>query len=265
LSPSGGPSGEQVQLTRGGGVARVLLNRPEKRNALSASLVAALLAVLREAAEDDAVRVVTLRGAGPDFCAGADLGEIRDTLDGPLESSIEDVDRLAELFLTIRALRVPVVALVTGRALAGGCGLATACDLVLAAEGATFGYPEVRLGFVPAMVGAILRRNVSEKRAFELMTLGETISAAAAERLGLINRVFVDDEFERSAEEYVERLASSSPTAIQLCKRVLYRQDGLGFEAGVGVGADLNVVARMTADFRAGLERFARRRSEAGS
>jgi methylglutaconyl-CoA hydratase len=255
-------AGPQVELTRASGVARVVLNRPEKRNALSASMIGELSAALDQAAADADVRVITLRGAGADFCSGADLAEIGRRVEGPVESSIEDVDQLAELFLLMRGLRRPLVALVTGRALAGGCGLATACDLVLAAETATFGYPEVRLGFVPAMVGAILRRNVPEKRAFELMTMGETFSAREAERLGLINRAFPDVDFEQGAEEYVARLASGSATAIQLCKRILYRQDGLSFEAGVRAGADLNVVARMTADFRQGLARFHQRSPE---
>src|SRR5690606_23849989 len=130
-----------------------------------------------------------------------------------------------ELFLVLRRARKPVVALVTGRALAGGCGLATACDLVVAAEGASFGYPEVRIGFVPAVVSAMLRRSVPEKRAFELMALGEVVSAAEAARIGLVNRVFPDADYEARAGEFLAELASRSTAAVQLCKRVLYQQD----------------------------------------
>src|SRR5690606_28525689 len=116
---------------------------------------------------DDAVRVVTLRGAGKDFSAGADIADLDRSATASVLENLHDADLLAKLFLTIRELRKPVVAIVQGRAIAGGCGLATACDLVLATESASFGYSEVRLGFVPAIVMAVLRRNVSEKRAFD--------------------------------------------------------------------------------------------------
>ncbi len=182
-----------------GGIRRLILNRPDKRNALNAELIAALKAGLRNADGDDAVRVVVIEGAGKDFCSGADLSALRKIAESNVMENLEDVEGLAELFLLPRRMRKPVVALVRGRALAGGCGLATACDLVLASESAQFGYPEVRIGFVPAMVMAILRRNVGEKRAFELIVRGQPIDAAEAERIGLINRVFFDDAFDAEA------------------------------------------------------------------
>ena len=154
-------SGASRSSATDGGVRRLILNRPDKRNALNAELVAALKAALREADADDAVRVVAIEGAGKDFCSGADLSALRKIAESSVMENLEDVDDLAELFLLPRRMRKPVVACVRGRALAGGCGLATACDMVLAAETAEFGYPEVRIGFVPAMVMAILRRNVS--------------------------------------------------------------------------------------------------------
>jgi len=238
------------------GVVRLTLNRPDRRNALDDALVRGLTAAVREAATDPAARVVAIRGAGPDFCAGADLSALRRIAEGSVMENLADVDALAELFLSIRRCPLPVVALVHGRALAGGCGLATACDLVYAAETASFGYPEVRIGFVPAMVMAILRRNVSEKRAFELIAGGETIPAARAEAIGLINRVMADDAFEREAEAEIAALAARSASAVQLCKRLLYHQDGMGFETAIRAGADINVVARMTDDTRAGIDRF---------
>jgi methylglutaconyl-CoA hydratase len=166
------------------------------------------------------------------------------------------VDALSELFLLLRRMRKPVVAVVRGRALAGGCGLATACDLVIAGESARFGYPEVRIGFVPAMVLAILRRNVSEKRAFEMIALGDTVPAAEAERIGLVNRVVADERLEAEAASLLPAPAGASASAVQLCKRLLYHQDGMGFEAALRSGADLNVVARMTEDTQAGVARF---------
>ncbi|HKK07906.1 MAG TPA: enoyl-CoA hydratase/isomerase family protein, partial [Gemmatimonadota bacterium] len=136
------------------GTAWVVLDDPDRRNALNAALVAELKEALAALGTDDGVRVVGLRGAGPDFCAGADLEEVRESMEAGALAGLADADALGELFLLLRRLPVPVVAAVHGRALAGGCGLATACDLVVAARDAEFGYPEVRLGFVPAMVMA---------------------------------------------------------------------------------------------------------------
>lgn len=243
-------------VRREGGVARLTLNRPDKRNALDAELVAALKAALREADADPETRVVAVEGAGKDFCSGADLSALRTVAEGGVMENLEDVEGLAELFLLPRRMRKPVVALVRGRALAGGCGLATACDLVLAAEGAQLGYPEVRIGFVPAMVMAILRRNVSEKRAFELVVRGQPVPAAEAERIGLINRVVPDERFAAEADALLAELAERSPSAVQLTKRLLYHSDAMGFEAAIRAGADLNVLARMTDDMQAGVRRF---------
>ena len=243
-------------VRREGAVARLVLNRPEKRNALNAALIAALKAALREADADAEVRVVAIEGAGKDFCSGADLSALRTIAEGGAMENLEDVNELAELFLLPRTMRKPVVALVRGRALAGGCGLATACDMVLAAESAEFGYPEVRIGFVPAMVMAILRRNVGEKRAFELIVRGQAIHAGEAERIGLVNQVFFDDAFEAEAAAVLQDLAARSPSAVQLSKRLLYHSDAMGFEAAIRAGVDVNVVARMTADMKAGVARF---------
>jgi methylglutaconyl-CoA hydratase len=243
-------------IRREGGVTRLVLNRPEKRNALNAELVAALKDALRQADADAGVRVVAIEGAGKDFCSGADLSALRRIADASAMENLADVDELAELFQLPRRMSKPVVALVRGRALAGGCGLATACDLVVAAASAQLGYPEVRIGFVPAMVMAILRRNVSEKRAFELIVRGGSISAAEAERIGLINHVFADDEFDARAAALLGELAERSASAVALSKRLLYNSDAMGFDAAIRAGADVNVVARMTDDMRAGIARF---------
>ncbi|CAN5300967.1 enoyl-CoA hydratase-related protein [soil metagenome] len=244
---------------RAGGVLMLTLNRPEKRNALDGALVEALRGALEEADRNEQVRVVALTGAGPDFCSGADLSALRRIAEGSTLENLADADELAALFSAPRRLGKPVVALVRGRALAGGCGLATACDLVLATESAEFGYPEVRIGFVPAMVMAILRRNVSEKRAFELVAMGERIGAAEAERIGLVNRVWADDRFADEADAYLEELAGRSASALRLTKRLLYHADAMSFEAAMRAGADLNALARTTADTRAGVARFLER------
>ena len=242
------------------GIARIVLNRPERRNALNFELVEELKDCLALADADERIRVVAISGAGKDFCAGADLEDVAEANEKGVLASLEDAESLGELFLLIRRMDTPVVSVVHGRALAGGCGLATACDLVFAASDATFGYPEVRLGFVPAMVMAILRRSVGEKRAFELISLGEAIDAAEAAAIGLVNRVFPTAEFEDRVDEVLAELAARSASAVSLGKRLLYQIDGASFEAAIRSGAQLNALARQTDDCRAGIAEFLARR-----
>jgi methylglutaconyl-CoA hydratase len=239
-----------------GTVALLTLNRPEKRNALNDELISGLKESLREADANDAVRVVVITGAGADFCSGADLSALQKISESSVTENLEDAQSLMELFALIRRVRVPVVAAVRGRALAGGCGLATACDLVLAARSARFGYPEVKIGFVPAMVMAILRRNVSEKRSFELITRGAEISADEAAAIGLINHVFDDKEFEMEVENYVAGFEKMSSSAVMLSKRLLYHMDGMTFDTALQAGVDINTIARMTEDCQQGIARF---------
>jgi methylglutaconyl-CoA hydratase len=247
---------QAVIYTVEGAVALVTLNRPEKRNALNDALINGLKDSLREADADDSVRVVLVTGAGADFCSGADLAALQKISESSVMENLEDAGSLMELFALVRRVRVPVVAAVRGRALAGGCGLANACDLVLAARSARFGYPEVKIGFVPAMVMAILRRNVSEKRAFELIVRGAEIGANEAERIGLVNRVFDDSEFEREVEDYVASFEKVSRSAVMLSKRLLYHMDGMTFDAALQSGVDINALARMTEDCQQGIARF---------
>jgi methylglutaconyl-CoA hydratase len=204
-----------------GAIARVTLNRPEKRNALNDELIGALKDSLALAAEDEQVRVVLLTGAGQDFCSGADLAALDRSADAGVLDHLATARELADVFLKMRHHPKPIIAAVRGRAFAGGCGLATACDIILAAESAQFGYPEVKIGFIPAMVMAILRRSVSEKRAFELLATGDPIGAPEAHSIGLINRTFPDAIFEASVETYVEDLAAKSASAVGLTKRLL--------------------------------------------
>jgi methylglutaconyl-CoA hydratase len=239
-----------------GVVARITLNRPAKRNALNDALVLGLKEALREANSNDAVRVALIAGAGADFCSGADLSALQKISQSSVIENLEDAQSLMELFSLIRRVRVPVVAAVRGRALAGGCGLATACDVVLATHSARFGYPEVKIGFIPAMVMAILRRNVSEKRAFELITRGAEISATEAERIGLINQVFDDASFDAEVESYIRGFENISRSAVMLSKRLLYHMDAMTFDAALQAGVDVNTIGRMTEDCRQGIARF---------
>jgi methylglutaconyl-CoA hydratase len=239
-----------------GAVARITLNRPEKRNALNEPLIDELKAALRTAGKDDSIRAVVLSGAGPDFCAGADLAALQRIATASVVDNLTDAHSLLELFTVIRHLRIPVIAAVRGRALAGGCGLATSCDLLVAAGTARFGYPEVKIGFVPAMVMAILRRNISEKEAFAMLTRGAEISAEEARYLGLVNQVFADDGFEAGVANYARAFEKLSATAVALTKTLLYQTDGMAFLEALETGADLNVITRMTKDCQEGISRF---------
>jgi methylglutaconyl-CoA hydratase len=250
--------GEQLLTTldETSGVIRLTLDRPDRRNALNAELVDDLKTAFRAAEGDDRVRVIALGGSGSDFCAGADLREVRASIDEGVLASLADAEALGELFVLMRRLDRPIVAVVHGRALAGGFGLATACDLVVASSASTFGYPEVKLGFVPAMVMAILRRSVGEKRAFELIALGDTIGADQAADLGLVNRVFAEAEFGDRVHEFLRDLADRSASAVSLSKRLLYQIDGTDFEASIRAGAAVNALARLTDDCRDGIDGF---------
>ena len=238
------------------GVARITLNRPDKRNALDGEMVAELKAAFTASAADEACRVVLLTGAGTDFCSGADLANLEKTAQNSVLDNMADARSTADLFLMMRNHPRPVVAAVQGRALAGGCGIATACDIILTSQSAQFGYPEVNIGFVPAMVMAILRRSVSEKAAFELVVTGETVSAARGHELGLVHRVFSDDQFALEVETYVRKLATKSASAVMLSKRLLYNMDTMSFEAALQAGVEINAIARQTEDCRKGVEKF---------
>jgi methylglutaconyl-CoA hydratase len=251
---------ERILFETKGAIAAITLNRPEKRNAIDGLLIQELQTALAAARTNDELRVITLTGAGKDFCSGADLAGLEKVRQAGVMANMEDARAMAELFIAMRRHPKMIVALVKGRALAGGCGLATACDLVLAEDSASFGYPEVNIGFVPAMVMAILRRSVPEKRALELITLGTTISAIQANEYGMINRTFPPLEFDQMAAEYVQTLASRSGSAVTLCKNLLYHMDQLSFEAAVEAGVHVNGIARMTEDCKSGIDQFLKRR-----
>jgi methylglutaconyl-CoA hydratase len=247
---------ERVLVALEGGVLTGTLNRPEKKNAIDTAMIDALLALFERADLDAAVRVVALRGAGPDFCAGMDLKELLASADRPAEENRRAALHFGEVFLRARAIPKPVVAIVQGRVLAGGCGLATACDIVVAAASAQFGYPEVQRGFVPALVLNMLKRAVGEKVAFDLAATGRLLTAGEASAVGLVSRVYADADFEKQADGLLRHLAGLSGSALAFTKQQFYRLDGMGFAEGIRLSADVNAASRATPDFRAALAAF---------
>ena len=241
------------------GVLTLTLNRPEKRNALNAELIDLLHQSLERADLDPEVRVVLLKGAGKDFCAGADLDELFASAERSLAENETAALRLGTLFQRVRELPKPVLAMVHGRALAGGAGLATACDLVIAGQGAQLGYPEVQRGFAPAMVMVLLHRLVGEKVALDLVLTGRVLAAEEARGAGLISRVVPDAELEAQAERLAAQLASTSATALGITKQLFYQLDTRNLADGIALGARANAVARGTPDFREAIATFLRK------
>jgi methylglutaconyl-CoA hydratase len=247
-----------IAYAAAGGVARITLNRPDKRNAITSEMMSALREALHRAADDSDVRVLLIRGAGKDFCAGLDLSEVLKSAEDAA-ASLASARRLGDLYIAMRRHPKPIVAAVQGRALGGGAGIATASDLIIATESAQFGYPEVKLGFIPAIVATMLRRAVNERQAMELALSGDPLSASRAYAVGLINRVVPDAEFDAAVERYVAALAENSATAMSLSKALLYETDGMSFEASIEAGVQANIRARATDDFKRGVERFLKR------
>lgn len=246
----------QIIYEQNDAAIRITLNRPEKRNALSSTLLAELRRAFALAGEDKAARVIILGGAGKDFCAGADLAQLERVSQASILENLEDAEQFAALLALMRRTPKPIVAAVQGRAFAGGAGLATACDLVIAARTAQFAYTEVRIGFVPAMVMSILRRNLPEKLAFEILTSGRIISAEQALEMGFVNRVVPDEDLELALTNLVKEYESVSASAVALTKRLLYQIDGMSFEQAVSAGVEMNAIARMTPDCQEGIRRF---------
>jgi len=244
-----------IEYAAAGGVARITLNRPDKRNAITSGMMSALRDALQHSADDSTVRVVLIRGAGKDFCAGLDLSEVLKSAEDA-QVSLASARQLGDLYIAMRRHPKPIISAVQGRALGGGAGIATASDLIIAAESAQFGYPEVKLGFIPAIVTTMLRRAVNERQAMELALTGDPLSASGALAIGLINRVYPDAEFDIEVERYIARLAGQPATAMSLSKHLLYATEGMSFEASIEAGVQANVQARATDDFKRGVERF---------
>lgn len=245
-----------VRCERHAGVGRITLARPDRRNALDREMAEELFAAIGRMESDGQVRLVHLGADGDDFCVGADVEALAGLLDEPPEVQREDAEAYGRVILAMRALVKPVVCSVRGRALSLGAGLALASDIVLAHADAEFGFPEVRIGFVPALLLPMLRRTVGEKRAADLVLTGRVIAAEEAEHAGLVSRVLPAASFEGDVEAVLAGLGRLSPTSLALTKWLLYKLDALSFEDGIAAGVVTNVEARATEDFRDAIRRL---------
>ncbi|HYG03746.1 MAG TPA: enoyl-CoA hydratase/isomerase family protein [Chryseosolibacter sp.] len=237
--------------------AFITLNRPEKRNALSHELVSELKSALEKAEQDDEVKVVVLNAAGEAFSAGADLAYLQQLQNFSYEQNVNDSLHLKELFLMIYEFRKVVIAQVEGHALAGGCGLATVCDFVFAVPEAKFGYTEVKIGFIPAIVMVFLLRKIGEGRAKSLLLTGTLIAAQEAAAIGLINAVVgkkkIADEVQRFAHELVY---TNSGSSMSITKQMIGKVQSLALDDALNFAAEMNAKARASEDCRRGIQAF---------
>jgi len=251
---------QTLTLAREEQVALVTLNRPEKRNAISAQMIEELLAALEEC-EKRTARVVILTGAGKAFCSGMDLDALRALSSQSREQNLEDSRRMARLFRRLYEFPVPLIAAVNGAAIAGGTGIATLCDFTLAVPEAKFGYTEVKIGFVPAIVSVFLLRQVGEKRARDLLLTGRILDAAEAQALGLVSEIVPPERLLARARELAASLLAASPTSLRRTKALLgsYAAAQLDREIELAIAANADV--RSTANFREGLSAFLEKRA----
>ena len=250
----------RIRLLRDGAVGRIILVRPDRSNALDRQMADDLFAALAQFEADPLCRVIHLGGEGDDFCVGTDIDALETSLEAGTDAHRADAEAIGRVLLAIRALMKPVVCTVRGRALSSGAGLATACDMVLAHEGAEFGYPDVRLGLVSAMEMTVLRRAVGEKHAADLVLTGRIVSAEEAERIGLVSRVVPAATFDDDINATLEQISLSPATSLALTKWLFYKLDALSFEDGIAAGVVTNVEARATEDFKAAVRRVAARK-----
>ncbi len=235
----------------------ITLNKPEKRNALNGEVVTELKAAFQRAEEDDTVKVIVLQANGPAFCAGADLAYLEQLQQNSYEENLADSNHLKELFLQIYTHPKVVIAKIQGHAIAGGCGLATVCDFSFTVPEAMFGYTEVRIGFVPALVKVFLLRKLGEGKAKELLLSGELISAQKAVEMGLINWSVQADDLDRAVEEFSKKLIKkNSGQSMTLTKQMIASVQEMGLEQGLNHAAETNAKARATEDCKKGIASF---------
>jgi methylglutaconyl-CoA hydratase len=248
-----------IKLAYDAGIATITLNRPEKRNAISFVLVEELQSALKEV-EQSPAQVVILTGAGKAFCAGMDLDELKGLLGKTPEENVKDSKVMAGLFRRLYEFPLPTIAAVNGAAVAGGTGIATMCDFTLAVPNAKFGYTEVRIGFVPAIVSSILVWQVGHKIARDLLLSGRTFDADDAYRWGLVNEVVEPDRLMDKAKSLALELMQSSPSSLRATKKLINGFIAEQLDRQIAQAVEDNARIRTTADFREGITSFLEKR-----
>jgi len=251
--------GNTVLLAEADGIATLTLNRPEKRNAITFELLEDLMAAL-DAAEKSAAQVVLLTGAGQAFCAGLDLEGLKGLLGKKHEENVKDSATMARLFRCIFDFPKPTIAAVNGAAIAGGTGIATMCDFTLAVPEAKFGYTEVRIGFVPAIVSSFLVTQVGHKVARDLLLTGRLFDAAEAHRYGLVNEVVPAEQLMSRARELAQTLMANSPSSVRAAKRLINSFIAGQLDEQIAQAIEDNARIRTTDDFREGISAFLEKR-----
>jgi methylglutaconyl-CoA hydratase len=249
-----------VTLAYDGLVATITLNRPEKRNAISYELIDDVLRALAEV-ESSPAQILIITGAGKAFCSGMDLDNLRSITGRTPEENQSDSATMARLFRTLYEFPKVTIAAVNGPAIAGGCGVATLCDFTLASTEAKFGYTEVRIGFVPAIVSTFLLRQIGEKQARDLLLTGRIIGAEEAFRLGLANEIVEPGELLNRARELAASLLQNSPASLLATKRLLKRYSSDELDRQIALAVEENARIRTTADFQEGVSSFLEKRS----
>ena len=238
----------------------ITLNRPEKRNALNPEVIVELTKVFKEAIDHPDVKVIVLKANGEVFSAGADLGYLQQLQNNSFENNLADTSLLKDLYLTIYTAPKLVIAQVEGHAIAGGCGLATVCDLIFTIPEAKFGYTEANIGFIPALVSCFLVRRVGEGRSKELLLSGDLITAEIAMLYGLVNFVIAKGQINESVVSYAERIAdSTSAQSIKLTKELLIINQNASLSESLEAAARKNAEARSTDDCKKGITAFLNR------
>ena len=248
-----------LQIAYDAGVATIIFNRPEKRNAISFELLHELLAAFDEVQASSA-QILILTGAGKAFCAGLDLEELKSLLGKTPAENLADSERIARVFRRLYDFPKPTIAAVNGAAIAGGTGLATMCDFTLAVPGAKFGYTEVRIGFIPAVVSSILVWQVGHKIARDLLISGRIFGAAEGHRLGLINEVVDSEQLMPRARELAASLQENGPASMRATKALINGFIGKDLDRQFADSIAQNAQARTTADFREGITSFLEKR-----
>ncbi len=241
------------------GIAEVVLNRPEKMNSLDEILISELTELFNSISCDEEIKSVVLTGAGGNFCSGLYLDYLQNISKYDIEENRADSQRFKNMLLSIYNCSKPVIAKVSGYALAGGCGIATACDFIIADETAKFGYTEVKIGFIPAIVFLFLTKRVPETHAKDLLLSARIISSEEAYEIGLINKLVLQEELDKEIDDLCKILAKNSSDSMALTKKMFREVSKMTFEEGLNYACDLNAKTRMTEDFKAGISKFLNR------